>query len=198
MSSKTNETTQTMQDGSDEHITICALMSENRRLRKSTKDLRMKLIKNNKQHLFFKINQMKKYHELLSTNRKIRREHEKMKKCLEKTHSKNKELQQHIDNILDVNVKAVADTCEIDKKQFSESDLIGNQELSVTEINEIYKQTHEIENEPKQSVDVEPITSSDKSSPPKTVTTPHKRKRVENKPVRRRKSSRKTRKMNHS
>ena len=77
-----------------QHLTICSLISQNEELRKSSKKLRMKLVFSKKEGLRFKIDQTKKYHVLLQTNRKTMSMYDIMSKCVDNLKKKTTNFKQ--------------------------------------------------------------------------------------------------------
>ena len=178
------------------HLTTCSLISQNKQLSKSSKELRQKLIVSKRKLLTFKIDQTKKYHVLLQTNMKLMSEHETMKKCVDDMTEKNKKLKISLENVMDTAVKGVKATALCDGIDFNVNDFsidemisIENEtELTETSTNETDPETPKIidssnipSTPPDSNVDKSLIidNNSDEPTPKKPVSGVSKRKRSE-------------------
>ena len=150
-----------------QYLTICSLISQNEELRKSSKKLRMKLVFSKKEGLRFKIDQTKKYHVLLQTNRKIMKMHDIMSKCVDNLKKKNNKLQTSLDNVMDFAVEGVKDSALCDGINFNVDDFSVN-EIMTTENKNVVNETEtetpkDIELSPEITDSITPNISSESS-----------------------------------
>lgn len=195
-SCKDKEMMELRQNNERLHLTTCSLISQNKQLSKSSKELRQKLIVSKRKLLTFKIDQTKKYHVLLQTNMKLMSEHETMKKCVDDMTEKNKKLKISLENVMDTAVKGVKATALCDGIDFNVNDFsidemisIENEtELTETSTNETDPETPKIidssnipSTPPDSNVDKSLIidNNSDEPTPKKPVSGVSKRKRSE-------------------
>lgn len=177
-------------------ITICSLMGENSKLRKSCKDLRQRLVVEKKQHLRFKIENTKQRSQLLSTNRQIQSKYSDIQKHFQKMKSKCVNMEKCLENILDINVDSVKQSAMNDR-------VVVDITESVTESDNVESQSDPSMTDPEhaessssdQTVDNDVDTPNDIKSDPVTPTKRKRSKTVkERNPVRRSRRKRKIKK----
>ena len=162
-------------ENAQQHLAICSLISKNKNLGKSCKQLRTQLVVNKKKFLQFKINQTKKYNILLKTNHDLNKEFQKIKnqfKDLEHTNNnltnQNQKLQKVVDNILDVNLEGVKATAVCDGIDLSGDDISVEEAMTIEKEHENFANEMEIPNDIDESL-IENTEPTIPSTPPEQI-----------------------------
>ena len=165
-SSKSSCEDQTVNRAKD--ITICSLMSENSKLRKSCKDLRQRLVFEKKNNLRFQIENTKERSQLLSTNRQIQSKYLDIQKHFQKMKSKCANMEKCLENILDINVDSVKQSATNDRVvvDITESDNVESQSdttMTEPEHSDLSSSDQTVDDDVDKPNDIKP----DKSTPTK-------------------------------
>ena len=162
-------------ENAQQHLAICSLISKNKNLGKSCKQLRTQLVVNKKKFLQFKINQTKKYNILLKTNHDLNKEFQKIKnqfKDLEHTNNnltnQNQKFQKVVDNILDVNLEGVKATAVCDGIDLSGDDISVEEAMTIEKEHENFANEMEIPNDIDESL-IENTEPTIPSTPPEQI-----------------------------